>query len=193
MTTICLVRHGETDWNALGKIQGRTDIPLNSTGIQQAEECGEFLKATEWDVMITSPLKRAKQTAEIINQYLHLPLEIMDEFVERYFGDAEGMTLEERMSVYPDRQYPNQEDRQTLEKRVMEGLYKINQKYKNGKVLLVAHGAVIHSILTILSDDEVSIGNTPLLNACISNIHFQQDKWKIKNFNQVSHLSRLKE
>lgn len=193
MTTICLVRHGETDWNALGKIQGRTDIPLNSTGIQQAEECGEFLKATEWDVMITSPLKRAKQTAEIINQYLHLPLEIMDEFVERYFGDAEGMTLEERMSVYPDRQYPNQEDRQNLEKRVMEGLYKINQKYKNGKVLLVAHGAVIHSILTILSDDEVSIGNTPLLNACISNIHFQQDKWKIKNFNQVSHLSRLKE
>lgn len=183
------MRHGETEWNALGKIQGRTDIPLNETGKRQAEESGEFLSSSTWDVLITSPLKRAKQTAEIINTYLNIPLIEMNEFVERFFGDAEGMTLEERIAAFPDKNYPNQEDRATLEKRVMAGLYKINQQYPNGKVLLVAHGAVIHTILSIISEDEIDFRKTPLLNACISNIHFQQEKWGIKDFNQVTHLS----
>lgn len=57
MTSICLIRHGETDWNALGKLQGRTDIYLNSKGILQAKECSQFLKASQWHVIITSPLK----------------------------------------------------------------------------------------------------------------------------------------
>ncbi|GIN84710.1 hypothetical protein J6TS2_10960 [Heyndrickxia sporothermodurans] len=133
-----------------------------------------------------------KQTAEIINKYLHLPLEVMEEFIERSFGDAEGMTVEERMSAYPDKEYPNQEDRLSLEKRVMDGLLKINHKYKTGKVLLVAHGAVIHSILSSISDEDINIGKTPLLNACISNIQFHDEKWKIRDFNQVAHLMKEK-
>ena len=68
MTKLCLVRHGETDWNSLGILQGRKDIPLNDTGILQAEECRELLKSTNWDVFITSPLKRTMETAEIINK-----------------------------------------------------------------------------------------------------------------------------
>lgn len=68
-TSICLIRHGETDWNVLGKVQGRTDIPLNSTGIVQAEKCAELLKLSKWDVIITSPLKRAKETAEKCPMY----------------------------------------------------------------------------------------------------------------------------
>ncbi|MGE8203170.1 histidine phosphatase family protein [Heyndrickxia sp. NPDC080065] len=190
MTKICIVRHGETDWNVLGKIQGRTDIPLNTTGIRQAKECGEFLKTSKWDVIITSPLKRAKQTAEIINQYLRVPLVEMNEFIERSFGDAEGMDAEERMSAYPDKNYPNQEDSISLEKRLMAGINEINQRYRDSNVLLVTHGAVIHSILSTLSNREIYSGKEPLLNACISNIHFEQEKWKVKEFNKVSHLSQ---
>lgn len=57
ITTICLVRHGQTDWNALGKLQGQTDIPLNELGKIQARQCGEFLSKNDWDVIISSPLK----------------------------------------------------------------------------------------------------------------------------------------
>ncbi|MFD2442494.1 histidine phosphatase family protein [Bacillus sp. CGMCC 1.16607] len=190
MTSICLIRHGETDWNALGKLQGRTDIPLNKNGIQQVEECREFLKASRWDAIITSPLMRAKQTAEIINEDLHIPIVEMEEFIERSFGQAEGMTLQERLSVYPDKKYPLQEDRLSLNKRVMAGLDRVNKKYKNGKVLVVAHGAVINSILAIVSNGEIGSGKTKLSNACLSNIHYHKEKWEINDFNQVSHLSR---
>jgi uncharacterized phosphatase len=192
LTTICLIRHGETDWNALGKLQGRTDIPLNPTGIRQAEECREFFKTSKWDVMITSPLKRAKQTAEIINEGINIPFVEMGDFAERSFGGAEGMTLDEILAVYPDKKYPNQEDKDALNKRIMTGLQKINHSYPEARVLLVAHGAVINSILTHLSNGEIGSGKTKLLNACISNIHFHQEQWNIVEYNQVSHLSQYK-
>lgn len=190
ITTICLVRHGETDWNALGKLQGRTDIQLNETGIIQAEECSEFLKSSQWDVIITSPLKRAKQTAEIINKNLIVPLIEMKDFLERDYGDAEGMVLEERISAFPDKSYPNQEDRLTLNNRIMTGIQEINQRYEENKILLIAHGAVINAILAVLSNGKIGSGKTKLINACISNIYFHQDRWRIKDFNQISHLSK---
>nr|GGG86482.1 putative phosphatase PhoE [Virgibacillus oceani] len=162
---------------------------MNATGIQQAEECGEFLKTLHWDVVITSPLKRAKQTAEIINKRLQIPLIEMGEFVEKSFGDAEGMTVEERMKAFPNNAYPNQEDNKLLKIRVMKGIHKINEKYRNKKVLLVAHGAVINSILGTLSKGEIGSGKTKLINACISNIQFFEEQWSVNNFNQISHLS----
>ncbi|MBS4218781.1 histidine phosphatase family protein [Bacillus sp. FJAT-49711] len=192
MTTICLIRHGETDWNALGKLQGRTDIPLNSTGIQQAEECRDFLKSDSWDAIITSPLQRAKRTAEIINEGLQVELVEMEEFVERSFGDAEGLTRKEIESIYPNKNVPNQEDRSALNERVIEGIEKINRKYGNKKVLLVAHGGVINAILSILSDGEIGSGKTRLINACISNINFQDEKWLISDYNQINHLTKYK-
>jgi uncharacterized phosphatase len=193
ITTICLVRHGETEWNLIGKLQGRTDIPLNPTGIKQAEECSMFLSDFNWDVIIASPLKRAKQTAEIINIKLRLPIFEKEEFLERAYGDAEGMDMEERLNRFPDGIIPNQEDMHSLKQRVMEGINNINEKFPNKKVLLVAHGAVINSILATLSDGKIGSGKTKLINACISNIHFFENKWKIKDYNQVTHLLQYNE
>lgn len=187
-----MIRHGETDWNAIGKLQGRTDIPLNETGILQAEECSEFLKSSQWDVLITSPLKKAKQTAKIIKKNVNVSVIEMEEFLERDYGDAEGMAYAERTSKFPDSIYPNQEERTSLNKRIMEGIEKINQRYEDKKVMLVAHGAVINSILSVLSNGEIGSGKTKLINACISNIYLRQDKWTIKDFNQISHLSKYK-
>lgn len=192
ITTICLVRHGETDWNATGRLQGSTDIPLNANGILQAEECGVFLKNYQWDVIVTSPLQRAKQTAEIIRKVINVPLVEMSEFMERSYGDAEGMTAEKRIFLFPNKLYPNQEDRASLTKRVMLGVGKVNDKFKAKKVLLVAHGAVINAILSKLSNGEIGSGKTTLINACISNIEYKQKEWQINDFNQVTHLSKYR-
>lgn len=193
ITEICLVRHGETDWNSFGKLQGRTDIPLNSNGINQARECGKFLASANWDLIVTSPLQRAKQTAEIISRLINIPIYEMADFLERDYGDAEGMTVKERAAAFPDKNYPNQENRNSLNKRVMIGLEKIIQSYKCRRVILVAHGAVINAILAQLSNGKVGFGKTKLINACISNIDFSQDTWNIRDFNQVTHLSQYSE
>ncbi|MGP4042444.1 histidine phosphatase family protein [Gracilibacillus sp. D59] len=190
MTSICFVRHGETDWNALGKIQGQTDIPLNNNGRSQADECGRYLQDSEWDLMITSPLLRAKETATIINKYLDLPLTEMEDFCERGFGDAEGMTVTERLQVFPDGIYPNQESFEALTERLVEGIRKIHKLHKGKKVLLVAHGAVINAILTHFSDGKIGSGKTKLVNGCINHIEWlEEESWKIKSYNQTGHLS----
>jgi len=190
MTKICLIRHGETDWNAMGKIQGKTDIPLNENGTRQAQQCRDYLKDSNWDIIVTSPLKRAKQTAFIINEALQLQVVEMAEFMERSFGDAEGKTREERAILYPDQQYPNQESREELVNRIMNGLEKILVQFPGQKVLLVAHGAVIHTLLTVVSEDQLSIEKY-LSNACISNIHFKEKKWVVEDYNLVDHLVEI--
>ncbi|GKU84817.1 histidine phosphatase family protein [Niallia sp. NCCP-28] len=189
MTNICLIRHGETDWNVLGKIQGKTDIPLNANGMQQASMCREYLKAFDWDVVVTSPLIRAKKTAEIINESLQLKIIEMEEFKEKSFGDAEGKTREEREKLYPNLEYPNQESRSDLIDRIMAGLEKILSEFPNQKVLLVAHGAVIHTLLHTLLEDQSELKSTYLKNACISNIFYQENRWSVKNYNIIDHLS----
>jgi len=190
MTKICLIRHGETDWNAMGKIQGKTDIPLNENGKRQAQQCRDYLKDSDWDIIVTSPLKRAKQTAFIINEALQLQVVEMAEFMERSFGDAEGKTREERAILYPDQQYPNQESREELVNRIMNGLEKILVQFPDQKVLLVAHGAVIHTLLTVVSEDQLTIEKY-LSNACISNIHFKEKKWVVEDYNLVDHLVEI--
>ncbi|TWT25928.1 histidine phosphatase family protein [Planomicrobium sp. CPCC 101110] len=190
MTRICLVRHGETDWNAQGRLQGSMDIPLNANGILQAEACSEHLKETSWDFVITSPLQRAKNTAEIINGKLGVPLIVMEEFMERHFGDAEGMTLHDRRAIFPDKKYPNQEPLELFKQRLMFGIKKIEQQFPDSRILLVAHGAVIDLILSAFSL-EAKPGYTSLENGCISHIHFGEQGWQVKGINQVGHLSKV--
>lgn len=102
MTEFCLVRHGETEWNQLGMLQGRTDTELDDNGIQQAKECAKALSGQQWSAIVTSPLRRAYRTAELIQEQLQIPLLEMEDFIERSFGTAEGMTVEERLTAYPD-------------------------------------------------------------------------------------------
>lgn len=82
----------------------------------------------------------------------------MDEFVEMHFGEAEGMTLKERLTAFPERVYPNQENESSFNKRVIAGIQEINRKYKDKKILLVAHGAVINAILYLFSNGKIGTG-----------------------------------
>lgn len=195
VTQICLVRHGETDWNKEGRIQGRTDTPLNSLGRLQAEKCGKYLAEGKWDLIISSLLVRAKQTAKIISSYLQQPIITLEAFIERDYGEAEGLSAAERIIRFPDRHYPGQESRDSLTKRVMEGIGFIHAQYENKRIILVAHGAVINAILAAVSNGEIGSGKTRLHNACLSKIQFQaeENKWVYLEYNEVHHLAAKEE
>ena len=99
MTTLLLVRHGETDWNAEGRLQGHTDRPLNEHGRNQAKELADRLAGEGADAIYASDLARAKETAEIVGARLGLPVMIDADLREKNWGNWEGLTGDERAHV----------------------------------------------------------------------------------------------
>jgi len=92
---LVFLRHGETDWNARGLSQGRTDVPLNQVGLQQAERAAQTLRATPIATIQSSPLIRARHTAEIVAAALRLPVAFDDDLAEVEFGEQEGQPMGE--------------------------------------------------------------------------------------------------
>lgn len=152
---VLVTRHGQTEWNVLGKLQGQTDIELNDVGRKQAEEVGKMIQDEKIDLIITSPLKRAKETAEIINKYLNVDIIEDDRIMERRFGKSEGITKEYlriQKIDYPEIKdvwnYNKNIDFNEMEKmhdfcgRVYDFLDEITEKYKDSNILIVSHGGV---------------------------------------------------
>lgn len=94
---VYFMRHGETDWNTVRRLQGRTDIPLNENGIKLAEQTSAAVHKTgiTFDRIFTSPLCRAVKTAELMNLYSNAPIIKDDRIIEFCFGEGEGHTFEE--------------------------------------------------------------------------------------------------
>ncbi|MBG6084961.1 histidine phosphatase family protein [Zhihengliuella flava] len=158
--TLVMVRHGQTDWNAAGKLQGQVDIPLNEAGRQQAREAiaelHELGRAVGgWDVVVSSPLGRAAETAQIIADGLALPLGETDlGLIERSFGSAEGaevwgLTDEEKESLFAVAE-PEAE----VAARGIDALRRTAQLYPGRNVLVVAHGTLIRLTLNELTGSE---------------------------------------
>lgn len=185
----CLIRHGQTDWNVVGRIQGLEDIELNAIGRDQAVKTGAYLKQWAWDRIVTSPLKRAAESAELIAQELKLPLvESMDLFMERDYGDCSGMTAAQRKQSFPDGIIPRQETLDTLQKRVLAGLQQLALEPK-ARTLIVTHGGVINSLLAHISHGEIGTGKSILHNASLALFQYQEQNWQILAYNLTEHLA----
>jgi len=184
---MCLLRHGETDWNNAGKLQGREDIPLNAKGIGQIKEAAEYLKKFNWKIIITSPLLRAKMSAEIIAKEID-NIEIYEEkdFIEKDYGKASGMTLEERELHFPDGNFTGVEPFEKLQKRTVHALLKYTKEFNGNDILIVSHGAAINSILAYLTSNEIGTAKTPLKNACMSLLEKIDNKINILYFNKTA-------
>lgn len=144
---VLLTRHGQTEWNVLGKVQGRADIELNEKGIRQAEETGKVLKKEKIDLIICSPLKRAKQTAEIICKDRNIPIIYDEDVIERDFGEFEGINKKEfdfegYWSYKQNNKYEKAENIKDFFDRVYSFLDKIKEEYKVKRILIVAHGGI---------------------------------------------------
>lgn len=144
------VRHGQTNKNIYGLVQGQTEADLNEYGIKEAEKLQPLVKSLDIDVVISSPLRRAKDTAKIITNN-ELPINIDDRLIERDWGMCEGANIDEVDTVKCWNFYLNSdangiEKVQDLLKRVSEFIEDIKVKYKDKKVLVVTHSAILRAI-----------------------------------------------
>jgi uncharacterized phosphatase len=149
MTLLYLVRHGETDWNRAKRIQGSSDIPLNDLGRQQATNTGRLLARRHWDGILASPLSRALNTARLISAELGLgEPEVDHAFVERNYGEAEGLTGDEVDARYPKgTPVPGRETRAEVAARVMPVLLNLAATRQGQSLLVVSHGGVIRAVI----------------------------------------------
>jgi broad specificity phosphatase PhoE len=145
VTTLLLVRHGETDWNAEGRLQGHTDRPLNEYGRRQAGELAEQLAEEAVDAIYASDLVRARETAEIVARRLGLEVEVDPDLREKNWGSWEGLTGDERVTV----EYVGASTEDHRE-RVMRAVDRIVERHAGRRVVVVTHGGSLRRIQAAL-------------------------------------------
>lgn len=170
---LLLIRHGETDWNKEERIQGREDIPLNETGILQAMNCGKALKGGNFAAIISSPLGRARKTAEIIKEVVAIDKLIIDnDLIEKDFDKISGMTYKERKEFDASGQVAKRETREAILKRMLRSIFKHANEFYDKDIIIVSHGAAIRSVIDEYTDGELTKSKRILGNTSISVLNY---------------------
>lgn len=157
MLKLILIRHGETDGNSQKRYLGVTDISLNKNGIEEASKLKEKLNKEKIDIVLSSPLKRAVETANFLSDNIVL----VDELREINFGLFDNLTYDEIVKKYPaehkmwlkapyDFKFPKGESSLIMHKRVSAYIDKLLSKNKMGTIVIVTHAGVIRCIISHL-------------------------------------------
>ena len=183
-THLGLLRHGQTDWNINFLLQGVTDIPMNQTGIEQVKLAAQAIRAEDWDVVLTSPLSRARQTAEIIaGQHGYTEIIEQELLIERSFGEAEGLSHEQWRAKYSNLDViPGGESRTQLAERSRLLLETIAQELAGKRVLAISHGALIRALIAIASNNELPRDGERLGNASLNVVKHIDNSWQVVNY-----------
>ncbi|RFA09329.1 histidine phosphatase family protein [Subtercola boreus] len=185
MTHLALVRHGQTDWNLARRIQGNTDIPLNDTGRAEARETAERLAGVRWDAVLTSPLSRARETAEIIAAALDLPEPVAEpDLVERRYGDAEGMDYQELHERFPAGiVVPGRETHREVQLRVHAALIAIAERHPGQSLIVVCHGGVISSLVRHATGGHRPRADERIANGSVHYFSYTGGELRLDEFN----------
>lgn len=191
MTTFLFVRHGETDWNREGRLQGTRDIPLNDQGRHQAQRLADAWDDAA-DVIVSSPLSRARQTAEILGARLGLALHGTDaRLMERGYGACEGLTIAERKERYPDLVVPGMEAHGSIVARASSFLDSATAEHPGRTIVVVSHGGFINALLALVSDGEVGTGKTLLANVSVSRVVYSAQGWTVASVGRTFESAAL--
>jgi len=200
MKKIFLVRHGESEWNKLKKVQGQKDIPLTEKGIEQAKLIGKRLINEGIEKIYTSDLKRAYDTASIIGKMLNIEVIPSKELREINFGIWEGLTsdiIKSKFSKEHELWLKNPEMLKVegaesildLQLRAMNEINKIISDENIDNVLIVSHSATLKTIiLGLLNMDIGYFKNITLNNVSLSIIEFRQYNRVLTLLNDTNHL-----
>lgn len=191
MITIGLVRHGITKWNKERRTQGGIDIPLSEEGIEMARKLASRLANEQWDIIYTSPLQRAQQTAKIIaSKQMNLEIVVDERVREIGEGEIEGTTEIERLKKWGKHWKEvvlNIEEDESVVNRILAFIEEVKEKTFHQSILIVSHGSLIERMIEILCPSTSlpqEINNASLTIIEIDN----QNKCILKNC--VQHLQK---
>ncbi len=182
-TTLGLVRHGQTDWNLALLLQGSTDVPLNETGRLQAKQAASKINADNWDVLLCSPLDRARETSDAFGLVLGLQPIVVEGLIERSFGSAEGLSIAEWRTLHDKHdEIEGIETLAQLKSRATALLELIATEYAGLRVLAISHGALIRKLITIVSDGEYPLENERLQNVSLNRLEHADGIWTLSEY-----------
>lgn len=199
-TELILVRHGETEWNHSLKFQGQMDISLNERGFKQAKKAADYLSQEKIDVVYSSDLKRAYNTAELIASYHKKKVKIEKGLREINFGEWEGLSYKEIEKEYPiliNKWYndptsvspPGGEGLEDFQERIVNSINNILSRHNGERVIMVSHGGSIRVYLvSILSMPLKKYWSLEVYNTGLSIIKFYNDCAILSLFNSTVHL-----
>lgn len=199
-TRLCLIRHGETDWNAEGRLQGSQDIPLNATGQRQARAAAQALSAQHFDAIYSSDLARACATAEIIASTLKLPVQLNAALRERHFGPLQTLThaeaaaqhgeLHRRIRARETALRPDGgESLEDLLVRVQTVMETLATRHAGQTILIVSHGGVLDIAYRLATSRPLAGPRDFLLrNASINWVSYGTQGWQLISWDQAAHL-----
>jgi len=203
-TRICLVRHGETNWNVQQRIQGQIDIGLNDAGLAQAAAAARWLAGQPIAALYSSDLLRARQTAECIARSLELLPIWRPEFRERRYGLFEGLTYSESRAAYAadylafERREPEfvipcgGESLLQLHERVTNGLRLLAVAHRGQTIAIVTHGGVLDIVNRLARDKPLNAPRDFLIpNAAINWVSVRGNAWCLETWGQTEHLTNF--
>lgn len=202
---VYLIRHGQTDWNVEGKIQGSTDIPLNDMGRRQAACLAKGMERRRVSRVFSSTLSRAHETAMAIGESQHVPVHCLRELEEVNYGKWEGLTMDEIAKRYPrelEQWYlspvevapPGGETQTQVYERCAKAIDRILEQ-TDGDAAVVSHGATVVFLLEYMLQDEERNEEDDIIvgNASISTIEYDPEtkKFTLAELNDRQHLEDL--
>lgn len=206
MTDIYLVRHGETEWNTLGRYQGHLNSPLTELGQRQAQAAGRYLRRHRLEVFYSSDLGRAEETATLLRRAAGAdasPLHLDPRLRERHMGVIQGHTrddaaehLTEAMAAYhhpnPDVRIEDGETLRELYDRAVEVLHEIAARHQGQRVGVVTHGGWLVTVFRHLVGLELSAPRrVDAFNASIHHVVARDGALRLRTWGMVDHLSEL--
>ena len=205
ITRFCLVRHGETNWNAERRLQGHTDIDLNTRGLAQAKQMASALKRINlaFDVLYTSDLQRAAKTANAIEQLFKTSAIVDAALRERHLGALQGLTTDEAPGLEPNlwkshisrniaEELRGGESIQQFANRINTALEQIRDQHLGKTILLVSHGGALDMMYRIASNQPLDAEKAVAVpNASLNWISHDGLTWKVDSWADTSHLEDL--
>lgn len=196
-TTIYLIRHGETEWNASMRLQGQLDVPLNERGLQQAARVGQRMADWRLDIIYSSDLQRAFVTAEHIAR--HHGLEVLTHLGlrERGYGSLEGKTREEIEAITQgpfriDNDVADVEPVASFQERVVRALHEIAQQHLGRNIAIVAHGGTIRAMVAGVQNRSMAEKRLYIRNTSITTLEYEPPRWTVVEVNDAAHLEASK-
>lgn len=198
LTTLYLVRHGKTAWNAQKRWQGHMDVPLEESGIQQARRLADYLRRHSLAAVYSSDLQRARLTAEIIAAPHGLPVQQDIRWREMHIGILQGLTHDEIVSQHADEfqqlsenwfdhEIQGGESRRQMQGRIITALQEM-QAQTEGSALVVSHGGTIRVLLRTLFPEHEGARHAPIENTSLTTLRLTDAGWELVGLSETPHL-----